>query len=97
LTEVMSNLALAVVMVPVVAVVALQWGMNPLLLVIPITMASSCAFMLPMATPPNAIIFGSNRVSMKKMASVGFLLNLIAAVLAWIWGIWVLPSWVDFI
>ena len=46
-----SNLALTVVMVPVVAQVAMAWGMNPLLLVVPVTMASSCAFMLPMATP----------------------------------------------
>ena len=52
LTEVMSNLALTVVLVPVVAQVALAWGMDPLLLVVPVTMASSCAFMLLMATPP---------------------------------------------
>ncbi|MEC8662511.1 MAG: DASS family sodium-coupled anion symporter, partial [Bacteroidota bacterium] len=51
LTEIMSNLALTVVMVPVVAQVAVSWGMDPLLLVVPVTMASSCAFMLPMATP----------------------------------------------
>ena len=69
LTEVMSNLALTVVMVPVVGQIAIQWGMNPLLLVIPVTIASSCAFMLPMATPPNAIIFGSQRIGMKQMAS----------------------------
>lgn len=95
LTEVMSNLALTVVMVPVVAQVALQWEINPLLLVVPVTLASSCAFMLPMATPPNAIIFGSGRISMKQMASVGFFLNVIAALLAWAWGCWVLPSWTN--
>ncbi|MDA0912420.1 MAG: SLC13 family permease [Bacteroidetes bacterium] len=95
LTEVMSNLALTVVMVPVVAQVALQWEINPLLLVVPVTLASSCAFMLPMATPPNAIIFGSGRISMKQMASVGFFLNVIAALLTWGWGCWVLPSWTN--
>jgi solute carrier family 13 (sodium-dependent dicarboxylate transporter), member 2/3/5 len=95
LTEVMSNLALTIVMVPVVGQVAISWGMDPLLLVIPVTMASSCAFMLPMATPPNAIIFGSNKVSMGTMASVGLILNLIAAVLAWIWGLFVLPVWMQ--
>lgn len=97
LTEVMSNLALTVVLVPVVGQVAIEWGMDPLLLVVPITMASSCAFMLPMATPPNAIIFGSNRVSMKKMAAVGLILNILAALLAWFWALWVLPSWLDLI
>jgi len=95
LTEVMSNLALTIVMVPVVGQVAISWGMDPLLLAIPVTMASSCAFMLPMATPPNAIIFGSNKVSMGTMARVGLMLNLIAAVLAWIWALFVLPVWME--
>ncbi len=95
LTEVMSNLALTVVMVPVVAQVALNLGIDPLILVVPVTMASSCAFMLPMATPPNAIIFGSNRISMGRMASVGFVLNCVAAIVAWLWAIFVLPSWLD--
>lgn len=97
LTEVMSNLALTVVMAPVVAQIALDWGIHPMLLVVPVTIASSCAFMLPMATPPNAIIFGSQRVGMKQMASVGLVLNAIAALLAWVWGIWVLPEWLEFI
>jgi sodium-dependent dicarboxylate transporter 2/3/5 len=97
LTEVMSNLALTVVMAPVVGQIALEWGIHPLLLVVPVTIASSCAFMLPMATPPNAIIFGSQRVGMKQMASVGLVLNAIAALLAWFWGIWVLPEWLEFI
>jgi sodium-dependent dicarboxylate transporter 2/3/5 len=91
----MSNLALTVVMVPVVAQVALNLGIDPLILVVPVTMASSCAFMLPMATPPNAIIFGSNRISMGRMASVGFVLNCVAAIVAWLWAIFVLPSWLD--
>jgi sodium-dependent dicarboxylate transporter 2/3/5 len=93
LTEVMSNLALTVVMVPVVAHVASTWGMNPLQLVIPVTMASSCAFMLPMATPPNAIVFGSGQLRMATMVRVGVVLNVVAAWLAWVWATWVLPSW----
>jgi sodium-dependent dicarboxylate transporter 2/3/5 len=95
LTEVMSNLALTVVMVPVVAQVALNLEIDPLILVIPVTMASSCAFMLPMATPPNAIIFGSNKISMMSMAKVGFVLNCVAAAIAWLWAIFVLPSWLN--
>jgi sodium-dependent dicarboxylate transporter 2/3/5 len=95
LTEVMSNLALTVVMVPVVGQVALNLGIDPLILVVPVTMASSCAFMLPMATPPNAIIFGSNRIAMSSMASIGFVLNCVAAAVAWLWAIFVLPSWLE--
>tara|TARA_B110000503_G_scaffold58511_1_gene93525 strand:- start:800 stop:2221 length:1422 start_codon:yes stop_codon:yes gene_type:complete len=95
LTEVMSNLALTVVMVPVVAQVALQLGLNPLMLAVPVALASSCAFMLPMATPPNAIIFGSNQIRMGQMARVGFVLNLIAAFLAVVWSAFVLPAWLE--
>ena len=95
LTEVMSNLALTVVMVPVVAQVALNWEMDPLLLVVPVTMASSCAFMLPMATPPNAIVFGSGRLSMRSMVKVGLVLNVVAAFLTWLWSILVLPQWMQ--
>jgi sodium-dependent dicarboxylate transporter 2/3/5 len=95
LTEVMSNLALTVVMVPVVAQVAMAWGMNPLLLVVPVTMASSCAFMLPMATPPNAIVFGSGKLRMATMVQVGVVLNVVAAGLAWLWAMTVLPWWVQ--
>ncbi|MBV41495.1 MAG: anion transporter [Crocinitomicaceae bacterium] len=97
LTEVMSNLALTVVMVPVVGQVAINLGIDPLVLVVPVTMASSCAFMLPMATPPNAIIFGSNRISMGSMASVGIVLNCVAAMVAWLWAIFVLPIWLEMI
>ena len=95
LTEVMSNLALTVVMVPVVAQVAIAWGMDPLLLVVPVTMASSCAFMLPMATPPNAIVFGSGKLRMATMVQVGVVLNVVAAGLAWLWAMTVLPWWVQ--
>ncbi|MDG2209301.1 MAG: SLC13 family permease, partial [Flavobacteriales bacterium] len=95
LTEVMSNLALTVVMVPVVAQVALQLGINPMMLAIPVALASSCAFMLPMATPPNAIIFGSNQIRMGQMARVGFVLNLVAALFAVLWAAFVLPKWLE--
>jgi len=97
LTEVMSNLALTVVMVPVVGQVALNWGVDPLLLVVPVTMASSCAFMLPMATPPNAIIFGSGQIRMGEMARVGLVLNVVAVLVAWVWAVWVLPTWVEWL
>ena len=95
LTEIMSNLALTVVMVPVVAQVAVAWGMDPLLLVVPVTMASSCAFMLPMATPPNDIVFGSVQLSLSNMVRVGLVLNVVAATLAWLWAMAILPGWVQ--
>ena len=60
-----------------------------------VTMASSCAFMLPMATPPNAIVFGSGQLSMSKMVRVGLVLNLVAAMLAWLWAMAILPGWVQ--
>jgi sodium-dependent dicarboxylate transporter 2/3/5 len=91
LTEVMSNLALTVVMVPVVAALALQFGAPAWSLAIPITWASSCAFMLPMATPPNAIVFGSQLIPMSSMARTGLLLNLLAVVIIFIWTSGVLP------
>ena len=97
LTEVMSNLALTVVLVPVVANVAMLWGLDPLQLVVPVTMASSCAFMLPMATPPNAIVFGSGRLTMPTMVRVGVVLNLVAAAVVWAWATWVLPLWMGFL
>lgn len=92
LTEVMSNLALTVVMVPVVAVLALQFGAPAWSLAIPITWASSCAFMLPMATPPNAIVFGSQLIPMSSMARTGLLLNVMAVVIILIWTSSVLPN-----
>ena len=81
LTEVMSNLALTVVFVPVVIGLAERLGLPPLLFAVPLTLASSCAFMLPMATPPNAIVFGSGRVRIRDMARVGLWLNGLAIAL----------------
>ena len=92
LTEVMSNLALTVVMVPVVAAFAVESGLVPWAFAIPITWASSCAFMLPMATPPNAIIFGSQAFPMSAMVRSGLVLNALAIVMIVLWAHWVLPN-----
>lgn len=75
-TELMSNLALVNVFIPVVGSIAVFNDQNPLLLAVPVTMACSCAFMFPMATPPNAIVFSSGRISMSDMARTGVWLNL---------------------
>jgi sodium-dependent dicarboxylate transporter 2/3/5 len=81
MTELMSNVALTAVLAPVVAGIAIGLEIPILYLLIPVTMASSCAFMLPMATPPNAIVFASGFVKVHQMARVGIILNLIAVAL----------------
>ncbi|MBT2159639.1 SLC13 family permease [Zobellia barbeyronii] len=81
MTELMSNVALIAVLAPVVAGIAIGLDIPVLYLLIPVTIASSCAFMLPMATPPNAIVFASGYVKVNEMARVGIILNLIAVAL----------------
>ncbi|MDT0606883.1 SLC13 family permease [Croceitalea rosinachiae] len=81
MTELMSNVALVAVLAPVVAGIAIGLEIPILYLLIPVTMASSCAFMLPMATPPNAIVFASGYVKVPEMARVGIILNSIAVAL----------------
>ena len=76
-TELTSNTATTAALMPIVVAVAVQTGTDPAILAIPIAMAASCAFMLPMATGPNAVIFGSGEVTMAEMAKAGFKLNLI--------------------
>ncbi len=82
LTELTSNTATAAMVMPILSAVAIGLGQNPLLLVVPAAIAASCAFMLPVATPPNAIVFGSGYVSIPQMARSGLGLNLIGIVLA---------------
>jgi sodium-dependent dicarboxylate transporter 2/3/5 len=81
MTELMSNVALVAVLAPVVAGIAIGLEIPLLYLLIPVTIASSCAFMLPMATPPNAIVFASGYIKVHQMARAGIILNLIAVAL----------------
>jgi len=81
LTELTSNTATAATLLPIMAATSLAVGINPLLLMVPATISASCAFMLPVATPPNAIIFGSGQVSMGTMVKTGLILNLLIAVI----------------
>ena len=81
MTELTSNIATTSLFMPILASTAAGIGMHPLLLMIPATISASCAFMLPVATPPNAIIFASGYVSISQMAKTGILLNLIGIVL----------------
>ena len=81
MTEVMSNIALTVIFIPVVLGIANSMGMNPIYLSLPVTLAASYAFMMPISTPPNAIVFSSGMIRMKDMIRSGFLLNIIAILL----------------
>jgi sodium-dependent dicarboxylate transporter 2/3/5 len=77
LTELTSNTATATILMPVLAGVAIGLGQSPLLLIAPAALSASCAFMLPVATPPNAIVFGSGHVTIPQMIKAGFGLNII--------------------
>ncbi len=81
LTELTSNLATIAAFLPIIASIGVGMDINPLQLVIPATLAASCAFMLPVATPPNAIIFSSNIISIKNMTRAGIVLNLIFVII----------------
>ena len=105
LTEVTSNTATTATLIPLLAGVSVAMGQNPLLICIPTALAASCAFMLPPATPPNAIIFGSGQVTIPQMARAGLALNLLCIFLltglGYTWvammfdiEVGVLPSWV---
>lgn len=91
MTELMSNVALVAVFAPVVAGIALGLEQDLLLLLIPVTMAASCAFMLPMATPPNAIVFASGYIKVSDMARAGFVLNVLSILLLMLFGKVVVP------
>ncbi|HLR89457.1 MAG TPA: DASS family sodium-coupled anion symporter [Balneolaceae bacterium] len=104
LTEITSNTATAAAFLPILASSAIGIGQDPMLFVIPATIAASCAFMLPVATPPNAIIYGSGKVTIPQMAKAGIWLNIIVSMLLilavytlfiYVFGIeiGVLPEW----
>lgn len=80
LTELTSNTATAATFLPIAAALAVGMSQNPLLFAVPVALAASCAFMMPVATPPNAIVFGSGRLTVGRMAHAGIWLNLIAIV-----------------
>ena len=90
-TELTSNTASVELVLPLLAATAKEIGMSPLVLMIPVTMAASCAFMLPSATPPNAIIFASQRVKVSDMIKCGVLINLYCGVIITIVGAFILP------
>lgn len=105
LTELASNTAIAAAFFPVLAALASRWGENPLLLLLPVALAASGAFMLPVATPPNAVVFGQEVMSVRDMVRAGFALNvvslcvvvaLVTLLATWVFDIQMgtVPTWV---
>jgi len=104
LTELTSNTATTQMVLPLLGALAMASKVNPLLLMVPATLSASCAFMLPVATPPNAIVFGSGEVTMVDMMRAGIIMNLVGVVvigvLMFLFGLpvfgidlSVMPSW----
>ncbi len=91
LSEVMSNVAQVIVLAPVIAGFATAMGINPLLLGLPMTLAASAASMLPMGTPPNAIVFSSGYIKLKQMLWAGLIMNIISIILIVIFCHYILP------
>ena len=81
MTELMSNVALATIFIPVVIGIAESTGANPVEFAVSVAVASSHAFMLPIGTPPNAIVYGTGKISIQQMVKAGILLNLVAVLL----------------
>ena len=77
---------------PVMAAFATALGMHPFALMVPAAMAANCAFMLPVGTPPNAVLFGTGKVTIGEMVRVGFVLNIIALILVVLAVVALLPA-----
>ena len=95
LTELTSNLATTATLLPVVGAIALQAGVPPIVLTVPITIAASCAFMLPVATPPNAIVFATGTISIPQMVRAGFALNILGIVTVTVISLFAAPWLLD--
>jgi len=92
LSEVASNTAVAAVFLPILREAAVAARVDPRLLMVPAALAASCGFMLPIATPPNTIVFASGKVSVGQMAKAGFVLDLLSiGLLVVVLWFWVLP------
>lgn len=92
LTEVTSNTATATVFIPLMGALAVATGFNPMVLMAAVAVAASCAFMLPVATPPNAVVFGSRSLSIPDMARAGLVLNIFSVLLTTLFVYFLLPA-----
>jgi sodium-dependent dicarboxylate transporter 2/3/5 len=92
ISEFMSNIAQVIVFAPVVTSIAQAAGFNPIILGVALTLGASCASMMPMGTPPNAIVFASGHIRIKDMMKAGLVMNLIAIVLIVLFCYFILPK-----
>ncbi len=92
LTELTSNLATTATLLPVMAALAMELGVTPVMLTVPVALAASCAFMLPVATPPNAIVYGSGMLTIPQMVKAGLVLNLVGIVLLSLVALFLAPA-----
>lgn len=92
LTELTSNIATTATFLPVVGAIAIESGFDPIILTVPVTFAASCAFMLPVATPPNAIVFGSGMLTIPTMARAGMMLNIVGIFLVSLVALFLAPK-----
>jgi sodium-dependent dicarboxylate transporter 2/3/5 len=92
LTELTSNIATTATFLPVVGAIAIESGFDPIVLAVPVTFAASCAFMLPVATPPNAIVFGSGMLTIPKMVRAGMMLNIVGIFLVSLVALFLAPK-----
>ena len=91
LTEITSNVATTSMLMPVFAAAALPLGIHPYAMMVPATLAATCAFMLPVATPPNAVVFGSGYLSIPDMVRAGLWLNLVSIAVITLFCYFILP------
>jgi sodium-dependent dicarboxylate transporter 2/3/5 len=96
LTEITSNLATTAMLLPILAPTAIMLGVHPYILMVGATLAASCAFMLPVATPPNAVVFGSNYLKISDMVRVGILMNLMSIIIIFLMVYFLLPIFWNF-
>jgi sodium-dependent dicarboxylate transporter 2/3/5 len=92
LTEITSNVATTSTFLPVFGAVAVSIGVLPVSLTIPVCLAASCAFMLPVATPPNAIVYGSGKFTISQMMKAGFILNILGIFVVTFFAFFLAPT-----
>jgi sodium-dependent dicarboxylate transporter 2/3/5 len=92
LNEVVSNTAIASIMIPLMAITSVSMGINPMMLMVPAALASSLGFMLPVGTPPNAIAYGTGYITTREMVRAGFALNIIGSILITLFMTFVIPE-----
>lgn len=90
LTEVTSNTATAAAFLPLIGAMAISMGMDPTLLTVPAAIAASCAFMMPVATPPNAIVFATGHMKIQSMIRAGLFLNIIGTLVVTLLTVWLI-------